>query len=81
MPGARLRVNILPVKAIEQMTTEEKLQTMEALWDSLSPVRDQIPSPDWHGSVLQERAERAAAGQATFSDWETAKKRLSGQGS
>jgi hypothetical protein len=65
------------MKAIEQMTTEEKLQAMEALWDSLLPVQDQVASPDWHGGVLQERAERAASGQATFSDWETAKARLS----
>lgn len=66
-----------PMKAIEQMTMEEKLQTMEALWDSLWPVQDQVASPDWHGVVLQERAERAASGQATFSDWEAVKARLS----
>ena len=69
---------MIPMKAIEQMTTEEKLQTMEALWNSLSPVQDQVPSPEWHGAVLQERAERVASGQAVFTDWEAAKKRLSG---
>jgi hypothetical protein len=58
------------------MTTEQKLQTMEALWDSLWPKPDEVSSPDWHGKVLQERAERVAAGRARFSDWETAKERL-----
>lgn len=67
------------VKAIEQMTQEEKLQTMESLWDSLWPTQEIVPSPDWHGSVLQERADRVTSGKAVFSDWDAAKKRLSGQ--
>ena len=67
------------MKAIDQMTQEEKLQTMESLWNALWPTQEQIPSPGWHGSILQERAERVASGKAVFSDWETAKRRLSGQ--
>ena len=72
---------MIAMKTIDQMTKEEKLQTMEALWDSLWPVQGDLPSPDWHGAVLQERADCAASGQAVFSDWETAKKRLSEQSS
>jgi hypothetical protein len=67
------------MKPIEQMTQEEKLQTMESLWDSLWPTQGAVPSPEWHGTVLQERAERVASGKAVFSDWDAAKKRLSGQ--
>ena len=67
------------MKTIDQMTQEEKLQTMEALWDSLWPTQGDIPSPDWHGTVLQERANRVASGHSVYSDWEAAKKRLSGQ--
>ena len=67
------------VKTIDQMTQEEKLQTMESLWDSLWPTQKTVPSPEWHGSILQERAEHLASGRATFTDWDAAKKRLSGQ--
>lgn len=67
------------MKTIDQMTQEEKLQTIEALWDSLWPKQESVPSPDWHGSVLQERAERIASGKGGFSDLEAVKKRLSGQ--
>ena len=67
------------MKTIDQMTQDEKLQTLEALWDSLWPRQETVPSPEWHGTVLQERAERVASGKAVFSDWDDAKKRLSGQ--
>lgn len=64
------------VKTIDQMTQEEKLQTMESLWHSLWPIQETVPSPDWHGSVLQNRAADVASGKAAFSDWDAAKKRL-----
>lgn len=76
---SRNSVSMKPVKAIEQMTQEEKLLTMESLWDSLWPAQEGIPSPGWHGAVLQGRADRVASGKAVFSDWDAAKKRLSGQ--
>ena len=69
------------MKTIEQMSQEEKLQAMESLWDSLWPAQESVPSPEWHGTVLQERAERIAGGKAEFSEWDAAKKRLSGQSS
>jgi putative addiction module component (TIGR02574 family) len=67
------------MKTIDEMTPEEKLQTMEALWDSLSSTPDAVPSPEWHGHVLQERADYVASGKAKFSDLEDVKKRLTGQ--
>ena len=52
---------------------------MESLWDSLWPTQEWIPSPEWHGTVLQEPADYVASGKAVFSDWDAAKKRLTGQ--
>lgn len=67
------------MNAIDQMTQDEKLRTLEALWDSLWPTQETVPSPEWHGTVLKERGEGVAVGRAKFSDWDAAKKRLSGQ--
>ena len=61
---------------IEQMTLEEKLRAMDALWADLSRHADQLPSPAWHEQVLQEREARVKSGEAKFVDWETAKKQL-----
>ena len=61
---------------LEQMTTAEKLRAMEALWADLSRNEESIPSPAWHGQVLEEREARVKSGQEKFIDWEAAKQEL-----
>ncbi len=61
---------------LDKMSTEEKLQVMEALWAHLSRFPDAMPSPDWHGDVLRDREERVRSGKEQFINWETAKKQL-----
>ncbi len=61
---------------LKQMTVPDKLRLMEALWDELCSREEEIPVPDWHTRVLDERECQIEAGKATFSDWETAKERI-----
>jgi hypothetical protein len=51
---------------IEQMTLEERLQTLELLWASLARTPDAVPSPDWHGEVLATRLAKVARGEGEF---------------
>ncbi len=62
--------------ALEQMTLEEKLQTMEALWEDLCQREESIPVPPWHKDLLDERARLIEEGKAHFEDWETAKRHI-----
>jgi hypothetical protein len=61
---------------LDQMTTEEKLQAMEALWADLTRNEERFESPGWHKQVLQEREQRIESGQESLIDWEVAKKQL-----
>jgi hypothetical protein len=61
---------------LDQMTTEEKLQAMEALWADLTRNAEQFQSPAWHEQVLIEREQRVTSGEDTFVDWETVKQQL-----
>jgi hypothetical protein len=61
---------------LDQMTIEEKLQAMEALWADLTRNEEQFESPAWHEQVLKEREQRVKSGQESFIDWEIAKKQL-----
>lgn len=58
---------------LSEMTLEEKLQAMEALWEDLSRNPDNLESPAWHEDVLREREERLASNEASVMDWEQAK--------
>lgn len=60
---------------LNSMTTREKLDLMESIWDSLRGSPD-LPSPDWHREILAERTRQIEAGEVEFLDWEDAKKRL-----
>ncbi|MFQ5329283.1 MAG: addiction module protein [Thermodesulfobacteriota bacterium] len=61
---------------LEQMTTEEKIQTMETIWDDLCRKADSIPSPSWHKKVLDEREDRIKKGDEEFVDWNSAKNNI-----
>ena len=64
---------------IDQMTLEEKLLAMEALWDNLCRREEGLPMLQWHKELLDERERLIRDGQAQFADWETAKRRITGQ--
>ncbi|MFO0941245.1 MAG: addiction module protein [Pirellulales bacterium] len=55
---------------IERMSVAEKLEAMELLWGSLRELPDQIPVPDWHREILDERQRRLESGQASVSSLE-----------
>lgn len=61
---------------LASMTTAEKLQVMEQLWEDLCRDERQVASPGWHGDVLAAREARIARGEACFSDLEEVKARL-----
>ena len=58
---------------LEDMTVEEKLRAMEALWDDLCQRAEGVPTPAWHGKVLMERAAAVERSDESIEDWETAK--------
>jgi putative addiction module component (TIGR02574 family) len=62
--------------SLESLSTVEKLALMERLWIDLSRHPEDVPSPAWHGAVLEERREAVRQGRTNFVAWEDAKKRL-----
>lgn len=65
----------LPIR-LESMTLEEKLHTMEIIWDDLCHKNADMASPAWHGDTLVEREKALQSGDEKFLDWDVAKKRI-----
>ena len=62
--------------AIDQMTIEEKLQTMEAIWNDLCQHEGSLPVHQWQKDILDEREQLIENGQERFIGWEEAKRRI-----
>ncbi|KAB2639343.1 MAG: addiction module protein [Verrucomicrobia bacterium] len=54
------------MKQISQMSSSERVEAMELLWESFAKEGIDYPSPDWHGRVLAERNEIIESGMATW---------------
>lgn len=62
--------------ALSQLTFEQKLGLMEALWEELTSNEKKLKSPAWHEAVLKDREEALLSGKVRVSDWDQAKKRI-----
>lgn len=61
---------------LQQMSREEKLKVMHALWEDLARDEDAVESPEWHGELLLETEERVRSGVERVRDWDEAKAEL-----
>ncbi len=57
---------------LDNMTLADKLEAMETLWADISRRPADLPSPDWHKDILNERRRLVAEGKLKFLDWDTA---------
>lgn len=65
---------------LREMSREEKLQAMQALWEDLAQAEEAVESPPWHADALQETERRVQAGVERSWDWEEAKAELRNRG-
>lgn len=63
---------------IEKMSTSERLQAMEALWDALCHEGQEPESPEWHKHILADRRGRIESGEVRFFTVEEAREHLKG---
>jgi len=66
----------MTMPAIEQMSWEEKLRTLEELWESIAREGDRYQSPPWHEEALKDTQQRVGSGAEHSVDWAEAKRKL-----
>ena len=61
---------------LKEMTREEKIAAMEAIWADLSRNPNQVESPDWHKDALAQAQASVEDGTAHFRPLSEVKKRI-----
>lgn len=61
---------------LDQMTTREKFDLLELLWEDLSKRPEEIESPDWHREVLEELERKVESGEEKFTELEEAMRQV-----
>ena len=57
---------MIATSEIERMSVEERLQTIEILWKSISHSDDSLESPAWHREILVARRAKVYSEKGVF---------------
>ena len=66
----------MPPPGFEDLTTEEKIDYVSSLWDSIAANPDDVPVPEWHLRILEERIARHEAHPEEAISWEEFERKL-----
>jgi putative addiction module component (TIGR02574 family) len=61
---------------ISKLTVEQRLELIEALWESLREHPEVIPVPDWHREELDRRLGELDRGEVETASWDEVKRGL-----
>jgi len=65
----------MSISEINKMTVQERLTVMEQIWDSLCHEKEELPSPQWHEQVVEERKRIMDSPEARFLTMEQLRER------
>jgi putative addiction module component (TIGR02574 family) len=66
----------LPPPGFEELSAEEKLEYIQALWDHVSEHPEDVPVPDWHRQVVAARLAAHRRGDTTSRPWPEVREEL-----
>lgn len=59
-----------PPPGFDELSVEEKIEYVEFLWTRIAATPEQVPVPDWHRRVLDERLEAYRSDPGQGKSWE-----------
>lgn len=70
---------VLPPPGFDELSPDEKLAYIQALWDRFSEHPEDVPVPDWHRQVIAERLAAYRSGEMTSRLWSVVREELLGR--
>ena len=66
----------IPAPGFDELTAGEKLDYIQALWDSVAAHPDEVPLPEWHREVIRERLAAHRLGEGASRPWAEVREEL-----
>lgn len=66
----------LPPPGFDDLSVDEQIAYVESLWDRIATTPEQVPVPEWHREVLDERLKDAEANPDAGATWDVVRDRL-----
>jgi putative addiction module component (TIGR02574 family) len=60
----------LPPAGFEQLSVEQQIDYVQALWDHIAANPEKVPVPDWHFAILEDRLAGLEANPGLGRPWE-----------
>lgn len=58
-----------PPPGFDELSVEERIDFVQSLWERIAAVPDQVPIPDWHRRIIQDRLESYRADPTAGRPW------------
>ncbi|HEV2854714.1 MAG TPA: addiction module protein [Thermoanaerobaculia bacterium] len=66
----------LPPPGFDDLSVEEKLDYVQSLWDRIVAHPDEVPVPDWHWGIIEDRLAAHRADPGAASPWDEVREEL-----
>jgi putative addiction module component (TIGR02574 family) len=64
---------------LRALPAADRLELIEALWDSLAADAEAVPLPDWHRTEIDRRLDALNKGESVGAPWEEVRRRITGE--
>lgn len=68
-----------PPPGFEELPVEEKIDYVQSLWERILATPQQVPVPNWHSRVLDERLEAYRTEPEQGKTWEQVREEVRGR--
>ena len=65
-----------PPPGFDDLPVDEQIDCIQSLWDRIAASPEQVPVPEWHQRILNEREEAYKVNPGSSRPWEDARAEL-----
>jgi putative addiction module component (TIGR02574 family) len=69
----------LPPPGFDALSVDEQIEYVQSLWDRIAASPEQVPVPEWHREILNERLQDYEANPNAGESWDLVRERLRGK--